>query len=69
MLSPNVWVGGDRARGTGGTLSPDHAGDPVGMQAAVKFHATIDAPVVADDHRPLGADVVEQADDVAGTAR
>ena len=34
--------------------------------SSASCHTTIDAPVVADEHRLLGADVVEQADEVAG---
>ena len=58
-------VVGTFGRGTGGTLKPDHSGEPVRMQQRRRpgHHG---AEVVPDDHRPFGADVIEQADDVGG---
>ena len=43
----------------------DHGRDPIGMQLRRAPHHR-GAPVVTDEHRPLGADVVEQADHVGG---
>ena len=49
----------------GGTLSPADRPDPVGMQqCGVPHHHG--APVVADEHRLLQADLIQQGDEIAG---
>ena len=53
------------ARGTGGTLKRGDGRDPVGVQQRrIPHHGG--TPVVTDAHGPLGADVVEQTDEVGG---
>ena len=58
------WVG-TCGLGIGGTLRPATAATRSGCNSAA-FHTTIGAPVVSDEHRAGGTDVVEQADEVAG---
>ena len=61
----NACVVGTCGRGTGGTLSPATPANRSGCSSggAPRHHG---AEVVADEHRLLGADVVEQADEVGG---
>ena len=58
-------MGGIGPAGRNGTLMPDDAGHPLGVEQRQAPHDHR-APVVADEHGLLFADVVEQAEQVVG---